>query len=85
MKALELLKNLKNEMQNNDGIINWDCSYEYFKKVDNSIKELEALQNRKCTNCIIMFSDHTVDNDLYCTKLNKWVEKDFYCSKWESK
>ena len=47
MKALEILKNLKNEMQNNDGIINWDCSYEYFKKVDNAIKELEELQEKK--------------------------------------
>lgn len=45
MKALGLLKNLKNEMQNNDGIINWDCSYEYFKKVDNAIKEIEAIEN----------------------------------------
>ena len=45
MKALELLKNLKNEMQNNDGIINWDCSYEYFKKVDNAIKEIKAIEN----------------------------------------
>ena len=45
MKALQILKNLKNEMQNNDGIINWDCSYEYFKKVDNAIKEIEAIEN----------------------------------------
>ena len=45
MKAIEILKNLKNEMQNNDGIINWDCSYEYFKKVDNAIEEIENLQN----------------------------------------
>ena len=44
MKAIEILKNLKNEIQNNDGIINWDCSYEYFKKVVEAIKELEAIK-----------------------------------------
>lgn len=44
MKALEILKNLKNEMQDKDGIVNWDCSYKYFKKVKNAIKELEDLQ-----------------------------------------
>ncbi len=47
MKALEVLENLKSEMKNNEGIINWDCSYEYFKKVDKAIKELEDLQKEK--------------------------------------
>ena len=43
MKALDILRSLESEIRNNEGIINWDCSYEYLKKVEFSIKELEDL------------------------------------------
>lgn len=89
MKALDILKNLKNEMQNNDGIINWDCSYEYFKKVDNAIKELEDLQNRTCKNCKFGMTYH-FDDEVECFKIESdtqgmYFSNDFCCNKWESK
>lgn len=94
MKALDILKNLKNEMQNNDGIINWDCSYEYFKKVDNAIKELEDLQNRSCKTCKYYKPNNTTTcngfkQDEECLRFVDSIHtipcETFCCNKWESK
>lgn len=71
MKALEILKNLKNEMQNNDGIINWDCSYEYFKKVDNAIKEIEDLQKE----IQVITDDKRTLKDFVFTNCNECINK----------
>ena len=57
-------------MQNTDGIINWDCSYEYFKKVDNAIKELEDLQNKTCKNCNYFTSSPNTNKYDCCEKKN---------------
>ena len=61
MKALEILENLKSEMQNNEGIINWDCSYEYFKKVDKAIKELEELEKKSLVKTLEKMNEEMID------------------------
>ena len=30
LKAIEILTKLSNSMKNNEGIINWDCSIDFF-------------------------------------------------------
>lgn len=55
--------------------------------------KLEALENRSCESCKYSFDiftgidDSLLGEDFICTKLevDKVFNKDFYCSKWESK
>lgn len=52
LKALEILKELEQDLIRNEGVIKWDCSISYLHKVTNAIAELEALQStKKCTAC----------------------------------
>lgn len=55
LKAIEILTKLSNSMKNNEGIINWDCSIDFFNKTNEAIKELEALiekdKSKKCEEC----------------------------------
>lgn len=92
MKALDILRNLESEIRNNEGIINWDCSYEYLKKVEFSIKELEDLQNRSCSNCkynkeqdgFMIFCDKEMCKDGSKMMWHSFT-KDFCCKFWEPK
>ena len=87
MKALEILNNFR---QNELDFENTPFSVEYF---DEAIKELEELENRSCERCRYSFDiftgldDSLLGEDFICTKLevDKVFNKDFYCSKWESK
>lgn len=79
MKALELLKDYKN--------IDFGCNVDdLHTEIDEAIKELEDLQNRKCSNCKYA----TLDSARYlpihkclmgCNKVNY----DFSCSEWKQK
>lgn len=52
LKAIEILTKLSNSMKNNEGIINWDCSIDFFNKTNEAIKELEELIKKdKIKNC----------------------------------
>ena len=77
MKALHILKYLSNGA---------DLGMPSLSKINEAIKELEDLQNRKCSNCKYA----TLDSARYlpihkflmgCNKVNY----DFSCSEWESK
>ena len=85
MKALENIKWLEDVFVTRKEENNFEVNILIKDAFREAIAELEALNNRSYNNCKIMFSDHTVDNDLYCTKICKWVEKDFCCNNWEPK
>ena len=82
MKALKILQEISTEWCNSDANI----------QIDEAIKELEDLQNRKCENC-----KHNKEQDdfmIYCEKEMcpdgsklMWhsFTKDFCCKYWESK
>lgn len=46
MKALEILKELETSLKYNQGNVRWDCSIDYFHKVNEAIKELEEINKK---------------------------------------
>ena len=87
LKALDLLKEQYNILNNGiDGI--WINP----KKLDEAIKELEALQNRSCDNCkynkeqdgFMIFCDKEMCQDGSKMMWHSFT-KDFSCNKWEVK
>ena len=86
-KALKMLKEQYSMLSNDiDGI--WIDP----KKINEAIKELESLQNRKCGNCkynkeqdnFMIFCDKTMCQDGSKMMWHSFTEK-FSCKYWESK
>ena len=91
VKALEILKRIyinkpDTRYQRNNIDINFTI-HDFFN-VNEAIKELEALENRSCDNCINL-SVNTTGFCMYYGICNGDFEEDmknvFYCNKWESK
>lgn len=85
MKALEFLKEQKRRhinMANSMKVVYFD------DELDESIKELEELENRNCSNCkygmqYVNSEDFWCDNSVDVGMGT--VYADFYCNRWESK
>lgn len=58
-------------------------------KINEAIKELEALENRSCSNCEhYKQSSHHVYKTCFLIKTNGFnleSNNDFYCNKWKNK
>ena len=77
MKALNILKYLCNGAE---------MGMPSLIKINEAIKELEEIQNRKCSNCKYATLDSARYLPIHKCFLNiNGVDYNFYCNKWESK
>lgn len=89
MKALEILENLKEHIETESRV--GDLDYSHYSViidyVDESIEELEELENRSCSNCFFNSSKDKKSELITCDKclgfINQRIFK--YCGSWKLK
>ena len=96
MKALDILNEVNGQLKRSRDYNRFNIEIQFNKtyqvKVEEAIKELEDLQNRKCGNCKHWHSkkvDHPNYRECNSEETFNLIYKetycDFCCNKWESK
>jgi len=93
LEALEILKELQEITFKSKECFGYEANFRfnqaYIYRLNEAIKELEALENRSCESCKFATSYFGTDRK-WCEESIKQdgmttVDKDFYCKRWQTK